>query len=287
MRLAIPAAALCLLSACGGGASSGPRPTPGPTPTLPSTGSSAGWPLVWSDEFDGASGTVAEPTRWLMQTGGDGWGNNELEYYTDRAVNASHNGQGLLAITARAETYTGSDATTRSYTSARLNTSGGRLEQTYGKFTGRMKIPRGQGIWPALWMLGTNISTVGWPLCGEIDIMENVGHRPNTLVFSLHGPNYNSGQAINGEHTFPAPIADDFHVFTVEWEPSEIRWFVDDVMYQKRTPADFGGRLWVFDHPFFVLMNVAVGGNWPGSPDSTTVFPQSMLVDYVRVYSRN
>jgi beta-glucanase (GH16 family) len=116
--------------------------------------------------------------------------------------------------------------------------------------------------------------------------MENVGHRPNTLVFSLHGPGYSGGQSINGEHAFPAPLADDYHVFTVEWEPSEIRWLVDEVQYQRRTPADFGGRLWVFDHPFFVIMNVAVGGDWPGSPDATTVFPQTMQVDYVRVYGR-
>jgi beta-glucanase (GH16 family) len=135
-------------------------------------------------------------------------------------------------------------------------------------------------------MLGANIGSVGWPMCGEIDIMENVGHRPNTAVFSLHGPDYYGAGTINGEHTFPAPLADDHHVFTLEWEPSEIRWLVDDVQYQKKTATDLGGRLWVFDHPFFIVMNVAVGGNWPGSPDATTVFPQTMRVDYVRVYGR-
>jgi beta-glucanase (GH16 family) len=242
--------------------------------------------LTWSDEFNGTGGSAPDPAKWVSETGGGGWGNNELEYYTSRPQNA-HQDKGNLIIEAEKETYTGPDKVTRDYTSARLKTAG-LFTQTYGRFEARIKIPYGQGIWPAFWMLGNDISSVGWPTCGEIDIMENVGFEPNKVHGTLHGPGYSGATPITGVYTLPSGrFADDFHVFAIEWEPNSVRFYVDDQLYETRTTADLPpGTRWVFDNPFFVILNVAVGGNWPGSPDASTVFPQQMLVDYVRVYSR-
>ncbi len=183
------------------------------------------------------------------------------------------------------ETYTGKDGKTRDYTSARLKTQG-LFDQAYGRFEARIEIPRGQGMWPAFWLLGADITSVGWPRCGEIDVMENIGREPDKVWGSMHGPGYNGGNALHASYTLPggAAFADDFHVFAVEWEPAAVRWYVDGNLYQTRTPKDLpAGQPWPFDHPFFIILNVAVGGGWPGSPDSSTVFPQTMLVDYVRV----
>ena len=225
----------------------------------------------------------------MFDVGGNGWGNQELESYTDRPRNASLNGEGALAIQALRETYAGPDGVTREYTSARLKTQG-TFEQAYGRFEARLEIPRGQGLWPAFWMLGEDIGALGWPRCGEIDVMENIGREPKTVHGTIHGPGYSGGGGIGATFTLPggALVADDFHVFAVEWEPAAIRFYVDASLYATRTPADLpAGQRWVFDHPFFLLLNVAVGGSWPGSPDATTVFPQVMLADYVRVYRRN
>jgi len=217
-----------------------------------------------------------------METGGNGWGNNELEYYTNRTDNA-HTENGMLAIIAKQETYQN-----RGYTSARLKTQG-LFTQKYGKFEARIKLPQGQGMWPAFWMLGDDIGTAGWPTCGEIDIMENIGKEPSTVHGTIHGPGYSGGNGIGLAYSLPngQKFADDFHVFAVEWDPEAIRWYVDGVLCETRTTKDLPqGARWVFDHPFFIILNLAVGGNWPGSPDSTTVFPQKMLVDYVRVYQK-
>jgi beta-glucanase (GH16 family) len=221
-----------------------------------------------------------------METGGGGWGNNELETYTNRAQNA-HIQDGNLVITANKETYTGPDGITRQYTSARLKTQG-LFDQKYGRFEARIKIPQGQGMWPAFWMLGSNIGTIGWPACGEIDIMENIGKEPDKVHGSMHGPGYSGSHGLTGTYTVPSgKFADDFHIFAVEWETSAVRFYVDGNLYETRTPSDLPpGSTWVFDHPFFILLNVAVGGDWPGSPDNTTVFPQTMQVDYVRVYTK-
>jgi beta-glucanase (GH16 family) len=242
--------------------------------------------LVWSDEFSAANGSLPDSFKWVMETGGGGWGNNELESYTNRARNA-HVRKGNLVITAIKETYKGADGITRQYTSARLKTLG-LSEQKYGRFEARIKIPRGQGIWPAFWMLGNNIGTVDWPDCGEIDIMENIGKEPDKVHGTIHGPGYSGENGLGGTYTLPSgKFADDFHIFAVEWEPLAIRFYVDSHLYETRTPAAVpAGKTWVFDHPFFILLNVAVGGGWPGNPDRTTVFPQRMLVDYVKVYVR-
>jgi len=265
----------CCVLACGSASMS--------APTAPSP------PSSWSDEFDGPAGSLPDPSKWTYDLGNNGgWGNQELETYTDRARNASLNGEGALAIQALRETFTGTDGITREYTSARLKTQG-KFDQAYGRFEARLKIPRGQGLWPAFWMLGADIPTAGWPRCGEIDVMENIGREPSTVHGTVHGPGYSGGNGIGAPFTLPggARFADDYHVFAVEWEPAAIRWYVDGALYQTRTPADLpAGQRWAFDHPFFLLLNVAVGGGWPGSPDSTTIFPQTMLVDYVRVYRR-
>ena len=217
-----------------------------------------------------------------METGGGGWGNNELETYTARSENAKIQ-DGNLVITAIEEDFTGTDGILRHYTSARLKTQG-KFDQKYGRFEARIKIPAGQGIWPAFWMLGSNINSVPWPQCGEIDIMENIGKEPATVHGSLHGDGYDSTASYSlGSGKF----ADDFHIYAVEWEPSEVRFYVDGHLYDTRTQSVVpAGKVWAFDHPFFILLNVAVGGYWPGNPDATSSFPQTMLVDYVRVYTK-
>ncbi len=243
------------------------------------------WTLSWSDEFDGPDGSRPDAGRWAYDLGGGGWGNQELQTYTDRVENASVR-DGHLVITARAERFTSTDGIARDFTSARLKTLG-RFAQAYGRVEARIQVPRGQGIWPAFWMLGTDIGTAGWPTCGEIDIMEHIGREPMTIHGTLHGPGYSGGEALGTSVASPdgRPFADRFHVFAVEWEPAEIRWYLDDHRYFSRTPADLPkGTRWVFDHDFFLLLNVAVGGRWPGNPDATTTWPQEMKVDYVRVF---
>lgn len=245
------------------------------------------WTLVWSDEFNGAENSAVDPAKWTAEVGGNGWGNNELEYYTNRLQNASIQ-HGSLVITALKENYTGADKVTRSYTSARLITKN-KFAQKYGRFEARIKIPYGQGIWPAFWMLGDNIDSAGWPNAGEIDIMENIGREPTIVHGTIHGPGYSGGKGISAQYSLPnnAPFADDYHTYAIEWEPNVLRFYVDGILYKTRTPADLPpGTTWVYDHPFFLLLNLAVGGAWPGNPDNTTVFPQTMKVDYVRVYTR-
>lgn len=246
--------------------------------------------LTWSDEFDGSAGAPVDVTKWVAETGGDGWGNQERQYYTSGTTNASLDGAGHLAITARAEPANTSLKCwygSCRYTSARLKTKG-LFEQAYGRFEARIRIPRGQGLWPAFWMLGSDIDRVGWPKSGEIDIMENIGKEPYAVHGTLHGPGYSGGSAIGGTYTLAAqPFADDYHVFSVEWSPGEIRWLVDENEYRRTAVTQLPtNAAWVFDHTFFMLLNVAVGGAWPGDPDATTTFPQQMLVDYVRVYRR-
>jgi beta-glucanase (GH16 family) len=234
------------------------------------------WRLVWHDEFDG---TALDTTKWVRETGGWGWGNGELEYYTNRVENARV-ANGYLVIEARREMF-GNQA----YTSARLKTQGFGAWQ-FGRIEARIQIPRGQGLWPAFWMLGDNIAQVGWPGCGEIDIMENIGKEPARVHGTVHGPGYSGANGVSSFYDLRAgAFADTFHVFAVEWQPGTIQWYVDSTLYHTVTSGNVPGT-WVFNHPFFILLNVAVGGYWPGSPDSTTVFPQTMRVDYVRVYQR-
>ena len=255
------------------------QPTPTASPTLVPAPTyawdSQGWNLTWSDEFDGAT---IDPKNWKFDKGGSGWGNVELEYYTDRPENARVE-NGMLVIEARQEKYEGLN-----YTSARLNTRG-LQEFTYGHIEARMKLPSGQGIWPAFWMLGSNAS---WPQGGEMDVMEYVGKTPDTVYQTVHGPGYSGNKGIGSHFVLTADsLKNDFHVYAIEWAPNEIRWFLDGQEIFKVTPDQIpAGTQWVYDHPFFIILNLATGGSWPGFPDSTTVFPQQLLVDYVRVYQK-
>lgn len=262
-----------MLTACGSGTPATAVPQPTPTPI----GYRDGWDLVWHDEFDGPE---IDAANWTHETGGHGWGNGENQYYTDAADNAFIE-DGKLVIQALEQNILG-----KRFTSARLITKG-KVEVTYGRIEARIQIPTGQGIWPAFWMLGNDIDQISWPYCGEIDIMENIGSEPGIIHGTLHGPGYSGGNGVGKSYTLPngRPFADDFHVYAIEWEPAAIRWYVDDMLYNTVTADDLPGD-WVYDHPFFILLNVAVGGRWPGPPDNTTVFPQRMTVDYVRVYER-
>jgi beta-glucanase (GH16 family) len=287
---ALPLACIVLLPVAAACGSSDQAPAPAPSPAsapAPEPAPAGPWNLAWSDEFDGPSGSKPDGAKWVHDTGGGGWGNNELQTYTDRRENAALR-DGVLVITAVREPFTGTDGVRRDYTSARLKTLG-TFSQAYGKFESRIRIPRGQGIWPAFWMLGEDIATAGWPACGEIDIMENIGREPNLVHGTIHGPGHSGAQAIGGATGAPGggAFSEDFHVFTLEWEPRVIRWYVDGALYQTRTPADLpAGARWVYDKPMFLLLNLAVGGNWPGNPDPTTEFPQQLQVDWVRVYKR-
>jgi beta-glucanase (GH16 family) len=259
---------------------------PAATPTVAATATIAatptfswdpqGWNLVWSDEFDGTS---INPKNWVFDKGGSGWGNVELEYYTDRTENARIE-NGNLVIEARAEKYEG-----LMYTSARIN-SRGLQEFQYGHFEARMKLPYGQGIWPAFWMLGSNAS---WPLGGEIDVMEYIGKTPDTVYQTVHGPGYSGGKGIGSHYLLTSDsLKNDFHVFAIDWLPNDIRWYIDGQQVFQVTPDKIpSGTKWVYDHPFFIILNLAVGGGWPGFPDDTTVFPQQLQVDYVRVYQKS
>jgi beta-glucanase (GH16 family) len=237
--------------------------------------------LVWSDEFNGPPGAPPDPAKWVYDLGSKGWGNKELEIYTDNRGNAYLDGQGHLVIQAL-------QAAPGKFTSARLKTQG-KFSFTYGRVEARIRIPYGQGIWPAFWMLGDDEKTIGWPACGEIDIMENIGREPDTVHGTVHGPGYSAAKAIGKPLSLTGKrFADDYHIYAVEWTPERIDFQVDGKSYHTVTPASLpAGAKWVYDHPFFLLLNVAVGGKWPGNPDGTTVFPQKMLVDYVRVYENN
>jgi beta-glucanase (GH16 family) len=243
-----------------------------------------GCALAWSDEFDGPAGSPPEPGTWQPQTGGHGWGNRQLQYCTAGTENASLDGAGHLAIAVERtapqdrDRYGGC-----AYTSARLTTSG-RLAFRYGVVQARMQIPAGQGMWPAFWMMGQDFDEVRWPNCGEIDVMENFGRDPRMVYGAAHGPGY-TGADITASRRARSSLADAFHVYSVVWEPGRIRWYLDGRRYATVTSADLRGRRWVFDHDFFLLVNVAVGGNASVTPGPTVAYPQRLLIDYIRVYA--
>lgn len=235
--------------------------------------------LVMEDNFDVEGRPDASIWGYDIGTGVNGWGNQELQYYTSRPENVTVE-NGVLLITAQQEAFENSQ-----YTSARLLTKD-LFEQQYGRFEARIRLPYGQGIWPAFWMLGADIDENPWPGAGEIDIMEYRGQNPTVLIGSVHGPGYSGGQAISKEYVLENDRFDTgFHVFGIEWGPEYINYYVDDVLYNQITPEDVTGT-WVFNKPFYILMNLAVGGTFVGSPNAETQFPQSMIVDYVRVYEQ-
>jgi beta-glucanase (GH16 family) len=241
---------------------------------------------IWQDEFNQPVGSGPDPAKWVHDIGDNGWGNHELERYTDSRENSevvddpdATDGRALVIRAVR--------TAAGGYTSARIKTQG-KFATGYGRIEARLKLPRGQGIWPAFWMLGDNINQVPWPACGEIDIMELIGHQPGTLYGTLHGPGYSGKHGISKSIVLPggAVFGDAYHVFGVDWTPGKIEWLLDGQVYRTLTPADLpAGAKWVFDDsPFYLLLNFAVGGLWPGYPDATTQFPQEFRIDYVRVY---
>ncbi|MEM9773538.1 MAG: SdrD B-like domain-containing protein [Chloroflexota bacterium] len=251
----------------------------------------ANWELVWADEFDDAAGSQPNPTNWGFEIGDttpdgkNGWGNEELQYYTDSADNAAMDGNGNLVITlseadGSQECYYGPCE----FESARLLTQN-RAEFAYGRIESRLKVPDGgSGLWPAFWSLGTDITYNPWPGAGEIDIMEYVSRLPNEAFGTIHGPGYAGGASFGGILDFGEPVYNDYHTFTVEWEPEKITWYINGQQYHQATPADVAPNEWVFEKPFFLLLNFAIGGNFGGAIDPTNTYPQEYLVDYVRVY---
>ncbi len=240
--------------------------------------------LVWEDNFNGTTGDLPNANNWVFETGrgpnNDGWGNQELQNYTNRPKNVSLDGQGNLIITAVQESFQGSN-----YTSGRITTKD-KQEFQYGRIEARLKTPFSQGLWPAFWMLGADIDETPWPTAGEIDVMELRGQEPSTIAGSIHGPGYSAGNAVGSDFSLEdARFDTEFHVFAVEWGPDFIDYFVDDQLYQQLTPASLPeGTEWVFNKEFYLLLNVAVGGNYVGNPNDNSRFPQTMIVDYVRVY---
>jgi beta-glucanase (GH16 family) len=306
-------AALVMLAAC----SSSPSTNDGGTDASASDASSdvastdagadvfdadlPGWHLIWSDEFNGANGSAPDPTIWTHDVGGDGWGNKELEYYTDGTENSVVQ-DGNLVITAQttgASKYQcandGAGGACQ-YTSARIvslpsKTATG-FSATYGRFEARMKVPLGKGLWPAFWLMGTNITSVNWPTCGEVDVMEILGSDTTTMYGSLHmDQTGGTGEWSTGQ-TYKLPSGTfnaGFHVFAVEWKQGQIDFFVDSTKYETVVSSQLpSNATWELDgHPFFILLNLAVGSkdSWPGAPDLSTNFPAQLLVDYVRVYA--
>jgi beta-glucanase (GH16 family) len=268
-------------------------PPPSTSPITPTTPAAApvpapeGWRLTFADEFDAPEGTPPDPARWGYDVGGHGWGNNELQCYTTSTENCFHDGGGHLIIRAIKRPTTDDAGNTREYSSARILTKG-KFAQQYGRFEARLKLPRGKGVWPAFWTLGENFATKGWPACGEIDIMEHLGHDPVTYYTTIHGPGYSGQESLGG----PTKIAkgpnfqDAFHVFAMEWDAASVRWYLDGTLCHTRSHADLAGKPWVFDAPFFMILNLAVGGHWPGEPDASTLLPQDYVIDYVRAYER-
>lgn len=238
-----------------------------------------GYEKVWQDEF---TGTSIDASSWGFDVGGGGWGNNELQYYTNNRPENVFLTDGKLVIQAKKESFSG-----REYTSTRLLTKGKR-EFTFGRIDIRAKLPVGKGIWPALWMLGKKIDQTSWPACGEIDIMELVGKEPNKVHGTMHwGANTASRQSFTTNYTLQSgTYADKFHVYSLVWELDKIEIFMDDISYCKFDKSKVGSAAYPFNEPFFLIFNVAVGGDWPGSPDATTTFPQQMVVDYVRVFKK-
>ncbi|MEM8523838.1 MAG: family 16 glycosylhydrolase [Bacteroidota bacterium] len=236
-----------------------------------------GFELVWADEFEGEA-VNEEDWTFEIGNGNNGWGNNELEYYTDRPENVRiENGQ--LIIEAREESFGGFP-----YTSTRMKTQDKRIFQ-FGRIDIRAKLPKGQGIWPALWMLGNDISSVSWPACGEIDIVELVGHEPKTIHGTAHwGSNFSNHKFKGASYSIGEDFSDRFHVFSIQWKQGVIYWYINDILYYSFSTQQAQGQPYPFNDQFFFLFNVAVGGNWPGRPDATTFFPQQMIVDYVRVF---
>ena len=245
-------------------------------PSGTNASSDSPWVQTWADEFNGTG--AIDGDKWTHDLGGDGWGNNQLEFNTDRTEN-SRQEDGFLVIEARKEDYQGN-----TWTSARITTSE-TFAQQEGRFEAKIQLPPGAGIWPAFWMLGDNFQDVGWPNCGEIDIMEARGQDPTTTNAALHNPGGSGGDATYDSLTVTEDLQDGTHLYAVEWDDDHIAWFLDEQLVMTAHPGSINGG-WVYDHPFFMILNVAVGGNYVGAPDESTPDSSKMYLDYVRVYER-
>lgn len=268
----------CIFSNCSRKNESAPPP-----PVLPPVDTThpvvLPYQLVWSDEFNGSG--LPDPAKWGYDVGGNGWGNNEQEYYTNAKVENARQENGNLVIEARKEAVGGNN-----YTSARLLTKN-KAQWTYGRFEIRAKLPRGRGTWPAIWTLSDH-NPLNWPADGELDIMEAVGFNPNVIYGTAHNKKYNGANGLQkgGNTTIPT-AQDSFHVYKMEWSTTKIEWFVDDVSYFSYTDPGSGNDAWPYNSNFFIILNIAIGGNWGGQQGiDDTIFPQQMLIDYVRVYQR-
>jgi len=280
---------LAATTACGGGAAASTTSPPDTTTTPKIT-----YTQVWSDEFDGAAGSSVDPAKWSFDLGDGctagicGWGNNEKEYYTNASDNVSLDGQGHLAIVARpAVLNTTCYYGPCKYTSAKITTRG-KMSAAPGRVEARIRIPKGQGLWPAFWMLGNDFGTVGWPASGELDIMENKGSAPSTSSSAIHGPGYSGNTPFAHANTISAPatLADDYHLYAVEWDAVGASFYVDGIMHYQVLRVDiqrYGTS--ILDKPYYIILNLAVGGNFDGDPASDSILPATMLVDYVRVYT--
>jgi beta-glucanase (GH16 family) len=272
--MSFPSAAICPILLALSVATCGERATTQSDLASPSQLQTIG---SWSDEFDGPAGAFPDPSRWTYDLGNNGgWGNGELQEYTASRNNVHLDGEGHLVIRV--------EATAGGYTSARLKTQGLRVAQ-FGRVEARIKLPVGQGIWPAFWMLGSSFNGSNWPQCGEIDVMEYKGSQQSVVHGTVHGPKYSGAGGITAAYALPRgdSFAEDFHTFALQWEPGSIRLLVDGTAFHTITPQQIPpGAPWVFDQRFFVVLNVAVGGSFVGSPDRSTAFPQEMSVDYVR-----
>lgn len=239
-----------------------------------------GYTLSWADEFNGTALNLAD---WTYENGDGcpnlcGWGNNELQYYTERRDNLFFQ-DGKMIIEAKKENYSG-----KAYTSSKILTRGKKVFK-YGRIDIRAKLPKGKGIWPAFWLLPQDNVYGGWPKSGELDLMENIGHEPNKTYGTLHFGNGPGSTQLSRSYTLPSgSFNDQFHVFSIEWKQDQIKWLVDGNVYSTYTSADFGTNNYPFNQNFFLIINMAVGGNWPGNPDATTYLPQWLIVDYIRVY---
>ncbi len=246
--------------------------------TVPAAATDRTQVLVWHDEFNGPAGSRPNAGNWVYDLGGGGWGNNELQIYTDAPENAHLDGHGHLKIEVL--------SAANRYTSARIKTQS-KFEFQFGRIEARIKVAAGRGLWSAFWMLGADFPGVPWPQCGEIDVMEYVGRDPTHIYGTLHGPGYSSGSGISATYSTNKRFSDNFHRYAVEWEPEMIRFFVDDKEYSRiRRQSLPKGAAWSFDHPFFLILDLAVGGGFAGPPDETSQFPQGMLIDWVRIWEK-
>ncbi|MEV8379042.1 glycoside hydrolase family 16 protein [Kribbella sp. NPDC056861] len=258
--------------------------------TTTTSAAAPAWKLTFSQEFNNAAGARPDSTKWNYDLGGEPtWGNEEWQYYTNRPQNVQMDGKGNLVISARKEKLAGMancQFGTCDITSGRITTRN-KFNQKYGKWEARIKVPAGQGLWPAFWMMGNNDDVVDWPGNGEIDVMEIVGNEPSTTYGTAHGPGYSGENGPGGSKTLASgKFADTYHTFTMEWWPSSITWYLDGVKFKSISKGGLPvGKQWVFDHNFYILLNLAVGGTWPGPPNSATKFPANLLIDYVRVYT--